>query len=210
MFNAAVRWQEIDTNPFTGCARCAVEEKNPEYITESDFEKLIGTIDEDWLKEIVVFTVLTGLRRGEVTNLKWDQIILSNKIMTILSSPTFKTKGGRKRTIALNESAVYILRKMLNFGVTGYVFTLNGSQVYADWMSRKFAQYVRNASIKGHPCFNTFRHTFNSWLVMKGISIYSVSKLLGHSGVVTTQRYYAHLQPDELHDQVNKISIRLN
>lgn len=42
MFNTSMRWKEIDENPFTGCSNCFIEEKNPEYITEEDFEKLFG------------------------------------------------------------------------------------------------------------------------------------------------------------------------
>jgi integrase len=210
MFHTAMRWKEIDENPFTDCSNCFVEEKNPEYITEEDFEKLLLLIEEVWLKEIVIFTVLTGLRRGEVTNLKWDQVNLQNKTITILSSATFKTKGGKKRTIALSESAILILNKKVDERSCEYVFSLNGKQIYAEWVSKKFVKYVRMAGIKGKIGFHVLRHTFSSWLVMKGISIYSVSKLLGHSSVVTTQGYYAHLQPAELHDQVNKLSIRLN
>jgi site-specific recombinase XerD len=48
------------------------------------------------------------------------------------------------------------------------------------------------------------RHTFASWLVQKGVSIYQVSKLLGHTNVTTTQ-IYSHLQTDDLRDAVDSL-----
>jgi site-specific recombinase XerD len=50
--------------------------------------------------------------------------------------------------------------------------------------------------------------TFASWLALDGVSIYHISKLLGHSDVKITQEYYAHLEPAELHDVVDKINFR--
>jgi len=53
------------------------------------------------------------------------------------------------------------------------------------------------------------RHTFASWLVQAGVSLYEVQRLLGHSSPTVTQ-VYSHLKPDQMHDTVNKISIPMN
>jgi hypothetical protein len=53
------------------------------------------------------------------------------------------------------------------------------------------------------------RHTYASWMVQKGVSIYHVSKLLGHSTVTTTQRHYASLETSDLHDVVNRVFSRI-
>ena len=91
------------------------------------------------------------------------------------------------------------------------VFTLNGREVYPNWISAKMKQYVVDASIglpkKLH--FHSLRHTFASWLVQDGVSIYAVKELLGHSDVKTTQ-VYSHLQPEQMHNEVNRIHISMN
>lgn len=51
----------------------------------------------------------------------------------------------------------------------------------------------------------TLRHTFASQLVMAGVSIYKVARFLGHASVTTTERHYAQLVPEELHEDVNRI-----
>ncbi len=57
--------------------------------------------------------------------------------------------------------------------------------------------------------FHSLRHTFATWLVQDGVSIYAVKELLGHLDVKTTQ-VYSHLQPEQLHSTVNKIDVSLN
>ena len=70
-----------------------------------------------------------------------------------------------------------------------------------DFLSHKFAGYVENAGINLKLNFHSLRHTFASWLVQRGVSIYEVSKLLGHSEIKTTQ-IYAHLRSENLSNAV--------
>ncbi len=57
--------------------------------------------------------------------------------------------------------------------------------------------------------FHSLRHTFATWLVQEGVSIYEVQQLLGHSSISVTQ-VYSHLAASELHGAVNKIQVVLN
>jgi site-specific recombinase XerD len=64
-------------------------------------------------------------------------------------------------------------------------------------MSRIARRYIDKAGLKKSYVGHTLRHTFASHLVMEGIPIYTVSKLLGHTDVKTTERY-AHLSPEQI------------
>ncbi len=210
-FNTAVRWGLLQSNPFSKQKFVSVPEASPIFFSKVDFQKLLNAIKEGWLKEIIIFATLTGLRRGEIVNLHWSDVDLQRKTITVQSSPTFKTKNGKKRTVPINETAVYILKSKANKNMSELVFTLNGREVYPNWISAKMKQYVVDASIglpkKLH--FHSLRHTFASWLVQDGVSIYAVKELLGHSDVKTTQ-VYSHLQPEQMHNEVNRIHISMN
>lgn len=209
-FNTAFRWKKVSGNPFAGLKLAEVVENTPIFFTREDFQKLIAVIREGWVREMVVFATLTGLRRGEITNLRWQDVDLSRKLLTIQSNPTFRTKRGKKRIVPLSEPALYILQSHFGKDVSEYVFTLNGKKVLDDWLAKKLKNYVYECHFKDTRLhFHSLRHSFASWLAADGVSIHAISVLLGHSSVNITQQFYAHLSGEQLHKEVNKISLNL-
>ena len=210
VFNTAVRWGSLERSPFNKQPLAAVPESSPVFFTKEDFQKLLNVIKQAWLKEAVVFTVLTGLRRGELINLRWQDVDLQRRIFTVQSNPTFKTKQGKKRTLPLNETAFHLLSLKHSQSIGEYVFTVGRKQITESRLSHLFKRAVREVSLNDKLHWHSLRSSFASWLVIDGVSIYAVSKLLGHSSVAITQKHYAHLATENLHNDVNKISVSLN
>ncbi|MFH0992290.1 MAG: site-specific integrase [bacterium] len=209
-FNTARRWKLIEYNIFEGIQLARIPEQVPTFLSKSDFSKLLACIEEEWLKEIVTFAVLTGMRQGEIINLKWKHLNLQDRIIHLQSSPNFKTKQGKMRVIPLNETVFYMLQSKWEKNCSEFVFTLNGSQIKGCWLSHLFKKYVRKAKLENEKIhFHSLRHTFATWLVQDGVPIYEVQKLLGHSSISVTQ-VYSHLAASELHSAVNKIDLNLN
>jgi integrase len=208
--NTVVRWGNLERSPFNRQPLATVPESSPVFFTKEDFQKLLNVIKQSWLKEAVVFTVLTGLRRGELINLRWQDVDLQRRIFTVQSNPTFKTKQGKKRTLPLNETAFHLLTLKHAQSIGEYVFTVSRKQITESWLSHLFKRAVREVSLNDKLHWHSLRSSFASWLVIDGVSIYAVSKLLGHSSVAITQKHYAHLATENLHNDVNKISVSLN
>ncbi len=205
-FNTALRWKYITENPFVGQSLLFVPEATPTFFSREDFQSMLDSIKEEWLKEIIVFAVLTGLRRGEIGHLRWEDVDLERRLVVIRSSENHKTKAGKIRTIPLSDGAAYILEKRKKYSKYEYVF----KQYSDDYASHKFKRYIK--AIKGSEeklHFHSLRHTFASWLVQSGTDIYAVRQLLGHADVKTTM-VYAHLLPQKMHDTVNRITLNLN
>lgn len=209
-FGTARRWKLIDSNPFEGVSLADVPQKAPSFFTVQDFETLLNSIQEGWLREIVLFAVLTGMRKGEILNLRWDNVDLKRRLVQIETGPSYKTKQGRRRTIPLNDAALYLLKSREARSTSNNVFTLKDRQVNESWVTHLFKRYVRKAGLKDDRLrFHSLRHTHASWLVQGGATLYEVQKLLGHSSPKVTE-IYAHLQPEHLHSTVNKISVGMN
>jgi integrase len=173
--NTALRWGLIERNPFAKQRLVPVVETTPVFFSREDFQKLISFIKESWLKELVIFAVLTGMRRGEITNLRWQDVDMSRKILTIQSSPTFKTKNGKRRIIPMNETAFYLLTARHGKDVSEYVFTHNGKRISEGWLTHVFKKAVYDVRLRDDRLhFHSLRHTFASWLVQDGVSIYAV------------------------------------
>jgi integrase len=205
-FNHAIRWNDIEKNPFKGVEMVKVPERAPIHFKKEEFSKVLGAIQEDWLRDAVLFTLLTGVRRGEMINLRWEEVDMESKLVHIQSSATFRTKAGKRRAIPLNDTALEILRKRITMQDCEYVFSNKGKQLYAHWVTKKFRQYVRGQGLNRLLHFHSLRHTFATWLVKAGVSIYEVQKLLGHSNVTVTQ-VYSHLASEELHSAVARLQL---
>lgn len=193
-FSKALKNGHISENPFKKIKRIKLPEKLPLFFTKEEYEKLLSAISNKDLSDIIVFTINTGLRQSEITNLKWKQIDFSRKLF-ILDNQSFVTKSKRIRTIPLNVHTMDILNSRNKD--CEYVFTFNGRSIQPDWLSKYFKQYVRLSKINPKLTFHSLRHTFASWLVQKGVSLYIVSKLLGHANIKTTM-IYSHLRTEDL------------
>lgn len=209
-FSTAVRWQLIPKNPFAGLKHMFVPQQSPVFCTKDDVQKLLATITETWLKDVIVFAILTGMRRGEIVNLRWKDDNLLRRTILVESNPTFITKQGKKRIIPLNDTAFYLLQSRYGKEKSEYVFTLNGRQIFDQWITHAFKKAVRAAKLEDDRLhFHSLRHTFASWLVQDGVSLFEVQQLLGHSSPRVTE-VYSHLQPEMRHDTVNRINVSLN
>ena len=209
-FRTAVRWNMIHQSPFDGVTQCRVPDKPPVYLSRADFERLLSIVKENWLRELIVFAVLTGMRRGEIVNLKWSQVDFERRLICVQTDSTFRTKNGKRRLVPMHDAVYAMLRERVGRSFSEYVFTLNNEKIYDNWAAALFKRYVKKANLDSQLHFHSLRDSFASWLALDGVSIYAISKLLGHSSVQTTQAFYAHLQPEQLHETVNRLSVSSN
>jgi integrase len=137
------------------------------------------------LHALVVLALHTGMRRGELCGLVWSRVDFSRGVIQLE-----KTKAGRRREIPMNlavDNALSALPKVRE-------------RVFPSTYRTAFDHAVTRAKIHDFT-FHGLRHTFASWLTMKGRPLKEVSELLGHSSVKMTERY-AHLAPERLRDAV--------
>jgi integrase len=204
--NKAVKWEYINRNPFTSDMMPKIPDMTPAYFTKSDLKKLFDVITEDWFREIVVFAVLTAMRKSEILNLRWKNVDLINQTITIQSDADFRTKTGKRRTIPIHPQVFELLKRKYSENRDALVFTLNGEQIEKDLVHRRLMRNVRKANLDTHLHFHSLRHSAASLMALDGVSIFHICKILGHASVVTTEKYYAHLQPANLRDAINSLS----
>ena len=208
-FYTALRWELLEENPFKKVPLLRIPEQQPLYLSREDFQKLISLVSEGWLKDLILAAVLTGLRKGELLNLTWRDVDFDRRLLHIQSGENFRTKGGKRRNMPLNEVLHQLLWKKAQRSTDEYVFTVKGRRILGTSLSHKFKVYVRRAGLNPKLHFHSLRHTFATWLVQEGVSIYEVQKLLGHSSISVTQ-VYSHLAASELHGAVNKLQLVMN
>ena len=207
ILSKAYRWGIILKNPFSLQPLCAVPEKYPIYFTQEEFSIFYKVIRDQWFKDVILFAVLTGMRRSEITNLRWRDIDAEKKIIHIQSSPTFRTKSGKKRVMPVHEKLTFIIADAKAHNQDDLVFTRDHKKIHGDYLTNKLSDNLKLTTIQRKGLhFHSLRHTFASWLVQDGVPLYEVQTLMGHSSISVTE-IYAHLQPIQLHEAVNRLTI---
>ena len=145
----------------------------------------------DHLKPLVLLSLNTGARRGELFDLTWQDVDLNNKVLTVVGKTA---KSRQTRHIPLNREAVATLTEWKKQGeAIGYVFPGRVGE-RLDNVRKSWAGVMKAAKVAGFT-WHDMRHTFASRLVMARVPLNTVRELLGHADIKMTLRY-AHLAPD--------------
>jgi integrase len=199
----AVDSGKLRENPFRSVKQIRCPRKQMPNFSHAEFNHLTAHIKEPWLLDIVRFDVNTGLRRGEIMDLKWKDVDLANKRMLIQSSEAYHVKHGKIRKVPLNKLAFEIVNKQKK--TSEWVFSDADGQRFGDeYVSKTFKAYVRVCKLSEELHFHSLRATFATWAIAAGMSIYAVKAILGHASVKTTEPY-ASYEMDALQKEVEKI-----
>lgn len=146
------------------------------------------------LQNFVKLALHTGCRKNELLKLEWSRIDFERRVLQLEPE---STKNGKRRVVPLNDEALSTLlsqREWVRCYVpkSRWVFAVaSGNRLTT--LQKGFRAACERAGIDNFR-IHDLRHTFASWLVMAGVSLYVVKDLLGHSSITVTERY-AHLAP---------------
>jgi integrase len=204
IFNLAIRWEVpgIKANPCSRVPLLEVNNKRERYLNQEEAKRLYDAVCESengMLKFIVPMLILTGARKREVLDAKWEDFDLNRRIWRI---PT--TKAGKARHVPLSDGALHLLSTMPRNDKDPWTFANPDTgkpyvSVYCAWHTARTKAGL--ADVRMHD----LRHSFASLLINSGRTLYEVQHLLGHTQVKTTQRY-AHLSQDTLLAAANSAS----
>ena len=191
VFNRAKDWKLFyGENP----ASVAHLEKEPphrlRYLTEHEIRKLLIVCDSCILP-VIICALTTGMRRGEILNLKWLDVDMNQRLIYLT-----ETKSGKAREIPIIDKLHAMLSEMPR--TNGRVF-----DIPVITLRRCFEKALQKAEISGFR-FHDLRHTFASHFIMRTGNLPALQCILGHSTPVMTQRY-AHLSASHLRDNMARL-----
>jgi integrase len=200
VYSLMARWGAHDgPNPARNVKLPTRDNKRERYLTRDEAGRLLEALKgrSDYVWRLATASLYTGMRKGEIVKLRWEHVNLEAKTISVVD-----TKTGKNRVVYMPGP----LRDMLSAmeprpGGTVFVRPKQGREDnYA--VSQVFVRTVNDLGLndgiadpRNKVVFHTLRHTFASWLVSQGQSLYTVATLLGHTTTQMTQRY-AHLMPE--------------
>ena len=200
-FNRAVEWEYIKENPFKYVKLPRTIKKIPLFVEEGELNKIIKKTKSPDLKDLFALAFYSGLRLGEILNLKWEHINFQEKMLYVRNQKGFTLKGKSDRVVPISSKLESILKrryKDISNADERYIFEkCIGIKYNSDFVSKKFKKSIRSVGLNSDIHFHTLRHSFASNLVQRGASLYVVKELMGHSDISTTQ-VYSHLNTESL------------
>ncbi|HOW60057.1 MAG TPA: site-specific integrase [Candidatus Omnitrophota bacterium] len=199
IFNRAIEWGKTTKNPVKGIKFYKENNKRDRYLSREEMNKLLGHCASR-IKSIVLFAANTGLRKGEIQNLQWQDVNYEQGYITVQDA-----KSGEGRKVPINQIVKDVLISVMKHPKSPYVFCGDDGLPYN--FRKSFETALKNSGIL---CFrfHDLRHTFASHLVMAGVDLNTVRELLGHKTLEMTLRY-SHLSPDHKGRAVELLSSRM-
>ena len=157
-------------------------ESRREYLTIEELNKLAATPCEyPMLKKAAFFSALTGLRHSDIRKMTWKELSVEGNHYRINFT---QRKTGGVEYMPISEQAYLICGEPAE--PDRLVF--EGLQD-PSWINRPVKKWIEAAGIKKHITFNCFRHSYATNQLTEGTDLYTVSKMLGHTNIRTTQIY---------------------
>ena len=200
--------------------------KNNDVITEGDiwtieeFNKFISVVDNKLYYVLFNMLYFTGLRKGELLALKWENVNLVEKYLEVKESVkkvyVFDNDGNKKletiyntpktqnsiRRVDLPDKLVTMLSNVKK--ESEFVFSENGEPISAKTLFGNWKKVLNSSNIP-YKKFHSLRHTYATMLLSHGVDLKTVQDLMGHSDIAVTQ-IYLHVLPKTKIDAVNRIN----
>jgi integrase len=183
----AVKDRIISVNPINQLKRHELPKKpdsTREYLTIDEVKQLVETeCIKPIVKQAFLFSCFTGLRFSNVKALKWEDIQIDSEGKNLIRYTQVKTK--KHELLQVSDKAFKFLPERGTAKDTDTIFVLwsNG------YINQALRSWVLAAGVKKHVTFHVGRHTNATLLLSLGVPVETISKLLGHSDIRTTQIY---------------------
>ena len=198
----AVRHKLILSNPTEGCELPKVEHREMKTLPAEQLGAFLREAKESGVYELYYMDLATGLRRGELLGLKWEDIDLQNGIIHVrrqvarvdgeVKELPLKTKNSY-RNISISQDAVAMLTEMEAHRSSDYVFpSSTGGPISPDSVNNMLHRVLKRAGLPSIR-FHDLRHTFATLALQNGVDIKTVSGMLGHFSAGFTLDTYAHV-----------------
>jgi integrase len=202
-------WQWMETNPLRRVRREKEAQGRVRFLSDEEREKLLTACKNNRspnLYTVVVLALSTGMRRGEIRGLRWDQVNLPTGVIILE-----KTKNNERRRVTVRGLALELLRKHSQVRRIDTNFVFPGEKTYRSSepfdLDNYWAYAIEEAKINDFK-FHDLRHSCASYLAMNGASLLEIAEVLGHKTLQMVKRY-SHLAESHTAGVVERMNLKI-
>ena len=196
MFSLAIKWKYTNENPVKEVKFFNLHRKMERILDHKEAKQLLEAASER-LKSVLIIALNTGMRRGEIFNLRWNDVDFDKYFIFIK-----ETKSGVPRKVPMNSLVASTIKSIKQ--ESDFVFCHPKTKDRIKSVQIAFENARERAGIRDFR-FHDLRHTAASWMIAAGIDLVTVKEILGHADIKTTMRY-AHPTPENKRRAVNALA----
>lgn len=200
MMKLSEKWQLMPKQDWTVLTKLKTPKGRVVFHTTEEVEKLLEACPSFGWKLVVLLGADAGLRRGEIANLRWNDVEFKHNQLYVAPDKT-----ENYRYVPMTPELREALEKAKNGARNEFVVNVGKNRTSKYFLTAFYRKIAKKAGVQSF--LHKLRHTFASQLVQNGVDLYTVSKLLGHSSIKMTE-IYAHLAPDTLQRAVVNIPVK--
>ncbi|WP_367848916.1 tyrosine-type recombinase/integrase [Rhodoferax sp. WC2427] len=211
---ARKQWNWCESSPVENVQRPKVNNERTRYLTDSERESLLTACKSSPNRDlylVVVLAIATGMRKGEIMNMRWQDIHAAPD-QSFTRVHLTKTKNDKPRSVLITSPSLELLEERRATLIqihktsvaTGLIFPSATNPRQPVDLRKTWGAALRTAGISEFR-FHDLRHTTASYLAMNGASLLSISKVLGHQTTKMTERY-SHLAASHIDDVLRSMN----
>lgn len=210
ILNYAVKLEYMQSNPAKQVKQFKIPNKEKQYFNQIEVKKLLEVIDDVRIKQIVLIALYTGCRLNEILHLRWSDIDLDKRFLSIENTEEFKTKNRKSRKIPLHIELLPVFQKMIEIQnvnkIKNYYLFQNdkGCPFSKGFISHKFKYYLRKVGLNDELHFHNLRHTALSIMAQNNVPLIKIKEISGHADLRVLS-LYLHTEIEELRKAINAI-----
>ncbi|MCP5313165.1 MAG: tyrosine-type recombinase/integrase [Chromatiaceae bacterium] len=205
--NLAVEWGLLQSNPATGFKLFNDDNRIEHYLDDDQLQRLLRVLRTDTNRvvcNVALWLLSTGARLNEALQARWDMVDRDNRVWRI---PSATSKSKKPRSVPLNDAALAVLDALDTKDKFDHLF-INRKTKKPYTTIHKVWERIRHEARLPDLRIHDLRHSYASFLVNAGRSLYEVQQILGHSQPQVTQRY-SHLSTRTLRDAADTASVAI-
>lgn len=204
LFSYAYKNRLVEWNIANELEPIKLQHKERTFLSKNEVAELVQAIEHPVIHTVVQTLFYTGLRISECLNLKLKDVNLNSNLIYVING-----KGGKNRTIPINDNLSKLLIKYINstrknLDSEFFFATEKSGKLTPQYVNRYLNDTVKVLGWQKHVTAHILRHSFASNLIKSGVNLVYVQKLLGHSNLKVTS-IYTHANIDELSKSVNML-----
>ncbi|QQS39999.1 MAG: site-specific integrase [Acidobacteriota bacterium] len=182
IFSLAAESGLLETNPCKNVRKFRLNNRRTRVLSDLEEARLVKALkDNQLVRNIVIVALHTGMRKGEILDLKWFDVDLKRRVITVRKSKSFQP-----RAVPMNHTVATLLEEIRR--ESEYVFPSPKSGGKLKDFKRSFASARRKAGLRDFR-FHDLRHTAATRMADKGADAFTLATILGHSDIRVTARY---------------------